>query len=174
MVDSSSGKYNSLIRVTRIGKLYKLVKITRLFRVLKLFKSKGKLFRQLNSFFSLGEGFERLVFTLLIFLMLSHFMACFWIFTAQLSTNFIQDPDNETNVIPDPENNNWIIANGFSEESDPSKYVIAFYFTVTTISTVGYGDISGTNDYERGTCCVLMVLGVTFFSIASGTFTNLI
>ena len=45
---------------------------------------------------------------------------------------------------------------------------------MTTISTVGYGDISGTNDYERGTCCVLMVLGVTFFSIASGTFTNLI
>ncbi len=52
--------------------------------------------------------------------------------------------------------------------------MIAFYFTVATISTIGYGDISGTNDYERGTCCVLMVLGVTFFSIASGTFTNLI
>ena len=87
LIETSGGKYNSLIRVTRIGKLYKLVKITRLIRVLKLFKSKGKLFKQLNSFFSLGEGFERLVFTLLIFLMLSHFMACFWIFTAQLSTN---------------------------------------------------------------------------------------
>ncbi len=51
MANTSSGKYNSLIRVTRIGKLYKLVKVTRLIRVLKLFKSKGKLFRQLNSFF---------------------------------------------------------------------------------------------------------------------------
>ena len=114
------------------------------------------------------------MFTLLIFIMLSHFMACFWIFTAYLSINYIVDPLNNTNIIPDPDTNTWITNFHFDNETDGSKYVISLYFTVTTMATVGYGDISGTNDWERSTCCVLMVIGVTFFSIASGTFTNII
>ena len=88
--------------------------------------------------------------------------------------NYITDPVNSSNVIPDPDSNTWITYFHFENETDGSKYVIALYFTVTTIATVGYGDISGTNDWERGTCCLLMVIGVTFFSIASGTFTNII
>ena len=51
---------------------------------------------------------------------------------------------------------------------------ICIYFTITTIATVGYGDISTTNDMERVICCLLMVVGVSFFSIASGIFTNII
>ena len=77
---------NSLVRVARIGKLYKLIKITRLVRLIKVIKSQGKLFNKLNDFFKLGAGFEKLSFFIMIFLMICHFMACFWIFTAELST----------------------------------------------------------------------------------------
>lgn len=69
---------------------------------------------------------------------------------------------------------NWIHANGFTNETASSLYVICIYFTITTIATVGYGDISATNDMERVICCLLMVVGVSFFSIASGIFTNII
>jgi len=37
------------------------------------------------------------------------------------------------------------------------------------MTTVGYGDIRGTNTTERAVCVVLMVLGVIFFSMASGS-----
>ena len=40
----SSGSYNKLIRVARIGKLYRLVRLTKLLRVLKLFKKKDSMF----------------------------------------------------------------------------------------------------------------------------------
>ena len=45
----------------------------------------------------------------------------------------------------------------------------SFYYTVTTITTVGYGDISGTNVAERTIACFIMVLGVVGFSFGTGS-----
>ena len=42
------------------------------------------------------------------------------------------------------------------------------------MTTVGYGDISGTNTFEKLICILLMILGVIFFSISSGTLTAII
>jgi 3-deoxy-D-manno-octulosonic-acid transferase len=53
-------------------------------------------------------------------------------------------------------------------------YVLSIYYTVTTISTVGYGDISGNNMLERIMCMIYMVSGVFFFSFASGSLTSVI
>jgi hypothetical protein len=53
-------------------------------------------------------------------------------------------------------------------------YVTALYYTVTTISTVGYGDITGTTTIERIICIFLMISGVFFFSYSSGTLSNII
>jgi hypothetical protein len=160
--NSTGGQANSLIRVTRIGKLYKLVKITRLMRLvrlLKLIKTKGKVFDRLNDMFKIGEGVERLIFVLMVFIMICHFMACFWIFTAELAE--------------DDSGDNWIIQ-AEQSMSPGAIYLTSLYFTVTTITTVGYGDISGTNNMERGICILLMIMGVVFFSISSGTLTSII
>lgn len=53
-------------------------------------------------------------------------------------------------------------------------YCTAFYFTVTTITTVGYGDISGFNIIEKVMCIFLMLAGTFFFAFASGTLTAMI
>jgi hypothetical protein len=53
-------------------------------------------------------------------------------------------------------------------------YTIAFYFTVTTITTVGYGDISGHNSTERCICIVMMICGVVLFSLISSSITQII
>ena len=55
-----------------------------------------------------------------------------------------------------------------------SLYLTSIYYTVTTISTVGYGDISGVNPLERLISIFLMVTGVFFFSYSSGTLTSII
>lgn len=71
--------------MSRIGKLYKLVRITRLLRLVKVVKGKGKFLNKLGHVFKIGEGLERFMFSFVIFLMFSHFSACFWIFTAEIS-----------------------------------------------------------------------------------------
>jgi ribosomal protein S13 len=48
------------------------------------------------------------------------------------------------------------------------------YYTITTVTTVGYGDISANNDIERLIAIFLMICGVLFFSYSSGTITTII
>lgn len=50
----------------------------------------------------------------------------------------------------------------------------SIYWTVTTITTVGYGDISISTDFERIFCIFLMVLGVVSFGLLSGSLTNIL
>lgn len=55
-----------------------------------------------------------------------------------------------------------------------NQYLTAFYFTVTTITTVGYGDISGSTKTEKVFCILIQVIGVISFSIASGSLASII
>ena len=45
---------------------------------------------------------------------------------------------------------------------------------MTTITTVGFGDISGGTTPERLICLVLMVIGVISFSFATGTLSSIL
>ena len=51
---------------------------------------------------------------------------------------------------------------------------MSLYFTVTTITTVGFGDISGGTTPEKIICLVLMVIGVIAFSFATGTLSSIL
>ncbi|MFN9899486.1 MAG: ion channel [bacterium] len=53
------------------------------------------------------------------------------------------------------------------EATDFQKYTASFYFSVTTITTVGYGDISAHNSLERIIAIMIEISGVVFFSIVS-------
>ena len=37
----------------------------------------------------------------------------------------------------------WVVRYGYQDASDIRLYIAALYFTFTTITTVGFGDISG-------------------------------
>jgi len=68
----------------------------------------------------------------------------------------------------------WLIANGWDKDDALSNYLRSIYFIITTMSTVGYGDISATNFSERIFCIILMFLGVVGFSFATGTLSTII
>jgi hypothetical protein len=53
-------------------------------------------------------------------------------------------------------------------------YTIGLYWTITTITTVGYGDISATNTPERIVSCLIMVIGVIAFSFSTGSLSSII
>lgn len=93
--------------MSRIGKLYKLVRVTRLLRLAKMARKKSNIMSQIGQQFKLGEGFERLLFSIVIFIIFSHFSACFWIFTAGLTTPQGADQD-------DSDITNWIISGEYT------------------------------------------------------------
>lgn len=57
---------------------------------------------------------------------------------------------------------------------DYELYVTSFYFSVTTIVTVGYGDITAVSVGEKIMCVFLMITGVIAFSFATGALSSII
>ena len=52
--------------------------------------------------------------------------------------------------------------------------IISLYFALTTLSTVGYGDITPISRIERVTAVIVMMCGVAFFSYIMGNFIEII
>lgn len=70
--------------------------------------------------------------------------------------------------------NNWIFYYGYEDYSQVDLYITSFYFTVTTLVTVGYGDITAKNQAERILSMFLMLIGVVTFSFTTGSLSSVI
>ena len=152
-----------------MSKLYKLVKITRLMRVFKLMKSNSKThLKKVGAKLKIGAGVEKLIFFFLILMLMCHFVCCIWIFTAK------QFHDHEDDEDPFELSTNWIDAGDFGDLSVGQLYITSFYFSVTTITTVGYGDINGNSTVEYWICFFLHLIGVLSYSFAAGSLTTII
>ena len=53
-------------------------------------------------------------------------------------------------------------------------YITSFYFTITTITTVGFGDITPETTLEKLFCTFTMLLGVVAFSFATGSLSSIL
>lgn len=69
---------------------------------------------------------------------------------------------------------NWITGSGYENFGNYQLYNAGFYFTVTTMVTVGYGDITAKNLGERIFCIFLMFFGVFTFSFGTGIIASII
>ena len=63
---------------------------------------------------------------------------------------------------------------GYIDDADYTLYIASFYFTVTTIVTVGFGDIHAYNSAEQAICILLMLIGVISFSFLTGALSSII
>ena len=150
---------NGAVRIVRIGRLYKLVKLTSLLRILRIVKERSKLLKYMKDLMKIGVGFERLSFFIFMFLLLCHIVSCLWILAATF------DDDLE---------GSWLHLKVLASVSRTELYLTAFYFTVTTITTVGYGDISAAKPIEQIFCIITMIIGVISFSFASGSLASIL
>ena len=102
---------------------------------------------------------ERLILLTVVLLLLQHVVSCIWVYIGRFDTG---------------SKDNWIYQRGYYEMGDIDLYVTSFYFTVTTIMTVGYGDITAFSMTERLLCILLMLIGVIAFSFATGAISSII
>ena len=105
-----------------------------------------------------GPGLERLMFFLMISIMVCHIFACLWVFFSKMS---------------EAGDSTWMDGDVMEMPKD-EQYLTSFYFIITTFSTVGYGDISANNKFEKIFCILVMVVGVTAFAAGTSTLTNLL
>jgi hypothetical protein len=141
-------------------KVYKILRMCKMARLIKVVKERSKLANILRGLVNFSVGTERLFFFLLFFLTLIHICSCLWIFTGKFNKD-----DGDIN---------WIDEKAYEDFSKAELYLSAVYFSVTTITTVGYGDVSGYSNMERIFCIFLMLLGVISFSFSTGSLSSIL
>ena len=48
------------------------------------------------------------------------------------------------------------------------KLIKVWYYAITTLSTIGFGDLSPSTYYERLIACFILLIGVALFSFVMG------
>ena len=120
-------------------------------KIFKLFKTftSNKTLIQFNKFLDKNKFFyewKGLFSILLITLSSLHFCACFFIFIGK----------NEFH--------GWIVNNNLQNGTFFDIYITSLYYQMTTLTTVGYGDISPTNRFEIVYGIFTLIVGTCVYS----------
>ncbi|CAD8099542.1 unnamed protein product [Paramecium sonneborni] len=145
-ISTSQTNLQKSAQIFRILKFFRFIKVIRLLRLAKLKAIVDKIeeYFSENSIVQTLASFLKLCAFVLFW---SHWLGCIFHFIAQSEDS----------------NYNWLVIYGIYEEPWQIRYVNSVYWAVTTMITVGYGDLSPQTPTER-------LFGVFFLLIACGVF----
>jgi len=154
---------------TRALKLVRIVRLARLLKLARLFKM-GKLLKVFEEVIELSPIVMRCMKLGSRLIVMAHLLGCFWY--------YISMHNNETTPCksgslmcsnPDAKVETWWEAVNIGEDQKWEQYVAALYWAFTTMTTVGYGDITPKSDIERIYAIVSMIFGATIFGYIVGS-----
>jgi CRP-like cAMP-binding protein len=155
---TSTNKHYQLIRIAKITRISKLSRALKLTKIFKLFKGNQNSIFQFRFFddLNLSTNIKRFVRFLSYFLLFNHVSTCLWVFMGKIDYP------------------NWIFNAGLQDADNMELYIHSLYFNFTTVFTIGYGDITSTNMYERLYNILIMLVGVLLYSFAITSLSNIV
>lgn len=117
-----------------------MLRVVRISKMVRKIEDHFQLQVNYSSILSLGK-----LATTLIFIV--HVFACMWNLLARIEV-FFNSNSHTWLAEKEIDNENWVI-----------KYMAAFYYTLVTSVTVGYGDIVPQNSVERLFSCLIILFG---------------
>jgi len=152
------------IQWTKASNIFLLMRVIRFLRVLRLLRlaKLKRIFVGIEDYIAsttLATMFQFLRLLFIIFL-LAHWTACLWYYVASVE------------ILSEQET--WVSVVLVSSPSTFELYVTAFYFTISTMSTVGYGDIHPYSRLEMVFAILTMVLACGVFAYTLGSINSLL
>ncbi len=137
------------ISLVLILRLFRLLRIVRLFIIFSRWENQ----RWLN------PGYFRIIKLFIFVLLLTHCLACIWFAIAYID-NFPKD--------------SWVVRSEIEKASPIKQYILSLYWAVTTMATIGYGDITPKRNVEYISTIIIMLLGASFYAFIIGNIASLI
>ena len=153
---NDSNSFNNAMRLARLPRLYKLFRLVRVFKALGHYKEMDYM-EGVQDFLQVNSRMVKLTKFLVIVCFCVHLMGCVWFFSAKLN-NF----EVET----------WVVRYGYVDSSTMEQYLASVYWAVTTMVTVGYGDIAAKTWMEMIFAIIWMFVGVGFYSFTVGSLSS--
>lgn len=136
---------------------FQVIEILKLFKILKCISRTNivtnYILNELNSY-TFFENWSFLIFNTCFFLLLLHLTACIHIFIS-------------CTAYP-----NWIVLKNLNFSSFPTIYLSSIYFLLTTVTSVGYGDIIGSTFTEFCFQIVILLVGIIAYSWLISSISN--
>jgi len=150
--NSQSGSTLSSMRIIRLVRMARLLKLARLFRCSRIFEH---LFSRIEIKYTRVEMVKWTV----ALTFLSHLFACMMTMVGTFSE--------------DEFGTSWIVAvemsKGHQGRSSLSLYNMALYWSLMTITSIGYGDITPQTNMEYATVSLLMLIGSCLWAHVIGS-----
>jgi hypothetical protein len=166
--------FNASGNLSKIGKISRLIRLTKLLRLIKMLNLRSTFLKTLADKLKISAGTRRLFFLSLVLLLLQHAFSCVWYVPTKPSLKSICDFRIIIAQLNSDSKTTWVYEKGYIDMGDLELYITSFYFTVTTLMTVGYGDITAYSIPEKIVCIFLMLIGVVAFSFATGYISSII
>lgn len=153
-----SANYNNFARLSRLPRLYKLLRLSRLVKIFKTLKNTD-IFDKIQDFFQVNARIAKLIGFVITVVVCIHIMGCFWFLAARFE---------------EFEPKTWVVRYGILDEDIGTQYISSIYWAMTTLGTIGYGDIVPGTNLERVISILWMILGVGFYSFTVGSLSSLL
>ncbi|CAG9311826.1 unnamed protein product [Blepharisma stoltei] len=147
--------YSNLLRLLRLPRLFRLLQISRIFSN----GGQNEFMESIQKILRLKQSALRLIKTFGAIFIIIHIMACFWYMSYSLD---------------DYNPNSWVVRLGYVDYSQPAKYSLSMYWAVTTLCTVGYGDINALTVLERFLAMCWMMFALFFISFTVGSLSSML
>jgi CRP-like cAMP-binding protein len=158
LIDSlTSGSYSNILKVLRLRALSKLLKLSRIVKVMG--KTEYSLLKDIQGFLSISHSFARLLKFLSMTIITLHICACMWHWAAK----------NE-----DFGPSSWVYQYGCVDDPVYRKYLISLYWAMTTLSTIGYGDVHAYSNIEKLISIFWMGFAVYFLSYSISNLSSML
>ena len=151
----------------RLLRIFRVVKVLRIVRMLRL---AARLEEAIGSFASKSLRLMKFVGILLL---CGHICACVWHSSIDANNCMIPSGPIPTGSVTcgcdgdKCQDYNWLVKYDdsiYTGNNTYSRYLVSVYYAVVTLTTLGYGDVVPTNDFERGISSGLALLGALMFS----------
>lgn len=143
--DPQVGAFSSVLLV----RLLALLRLVRLFGILRRWEAAAWT----------DPGYLRVLKYLVLVLVFIHWIACLW-FALAYGDGFPAD--------------SWVVAAGIESSGPLTQYATSLYWTITTMTTVGYGDITPGRTPEYLLAGVVMLLGASLYAFIIGGVASLL